>query len=76
MIDMLARVQRMYETTESISSGSGIDKKYERNIQLNNESDENIDRRLFHCCFCFAIKCVLNFINITNLKLMESILQV
>ncbi|VDK83884.1 unnamed protein product [Litomosoides sigmodontis] len=44
MIDILARVQRMYETAESIDSGSGMDKKHESVIQLRNEGDENLDR--------------------------------
>uniref|UniRef100_A0A0R3RI31 Ovule protein n=1 Tax=Elaeophora elaphi TaxID=1147741 RepID=A0A0R3RI31_9BILA len=51
MIDMLARVQRMYETTESIGSGSGTSKNYESITQLRNGSDEDVDRRLSNCCF-------------------------
>ncbi|EFO14294.1 hypothetical protein LOAG_14228, partial [Loa loa] len=54
MIDMLARVQRMCETTESIGSGSGLGKKYESIIQLEDRSDTDSDRRLSSCCFHFA----------------------
>ncbi|CAG9537851.1 unnamed protein product [Cercopithifilaria johnstoni] len=55
MIDMLARVQRMCEITESIDSGSGIGRKYERIIPLRNGSNENLERRLSNCCFRFAL---------------------
>ncbi|KAL3986058.1 Zinc finger C3HC4 type (RING finger) family protein [Acanthocheilonema viteae] len=54
MIDMLARVQRMCEATGSAGTGSEMSKDYERIIQLRNESDENLDRRLSNCCFRFA----------------------
>lgn len=45
MIDMLARVQRMCETS---GSGSGVTKKYD------SSSDADLDRRLSSCCFRFA----------------------
>lgn len=55
MIDMLARVQRMYETAQSIDSGSGMGKKHERVIQLRSESNENLDRRCSKLLFPFCI---------------------
>ncbi|VIO99382.1 Uncharacterized protein BM_BM833 [Brugia malayi] len=54
MIDMLARVQRMCEITNRIDSGTGMIKKYERNIQLGNRSDTDLNQRLSSCCFRFA----------------------
>ncbi|VDN93111.1 unnamed protein product [Brugia pahangi] len=54
MIDMLARVQRMCEITKRIDSGTGMIKKYERNIQLGNRSDTDLNHRLSSCCFRFA----------------------
>ncbi|KAM3716239.1 RING finger protein [Dirofilaria immitis] len=44
MIDMLARVQRMCETAESICSGSGIGDKYDNIIQLGNKNDAGLNR--------------------------------
>uniref|UniRef100_A0A915Q1D8 RING-type domain-containing protein n=1 Tax=Setaria digitata TaxID=48799 RepID=A0A915Q1D8_9BILA len=54
MIDMLARVQRMCDTAESVDAGCGTDKKCDSVVELGNRTEPDLDRRLSSCCFRFA----------------------